>query len=84
MLYPVLQKEAERDNNLNHILEIFAEDMSHITKEVENFFNKYEDKNFGDDFYSDLGKLCAEISQRIIHEEEIIYKIYEELINKKK
>ncbi len=83
-LYPLLWKKAEIDNNLKHTLELCMDDMNNIAQEVQNFFSKYEDKEFGDEFYSELGKLCADISQRIIYEEEVIYEKYEEIITDKK
>ncbi len=79
-LYPVLMKEAEKDENLKLILDTFASDMKTISAEVKHFFETHKNKELDNSFYSDLGHICAKLSERILKEEEILFKKYEELI----
>jgi hemerythrin-like domain-containing protein len=78
-LYPVLYKAAKSDSNLKTNLDIFANDMEKISKNVLEFFNKYTTESSGIEFAKDFGTLYATLIQRIRREETIIYQKYDNL-----
>ena len=79
LLYPVLWKEAERNNDLKNILDLFAVEMEDVSRVVQEFFDKYHGGVIDEDFPREFERLFTAISKRIMNEEDILYGVYEEL-----
>ncbi len=78
-LYPVLWKEAERNNDLKNILDLFAVEMEDVSRVVQEFFDKYHGGVIDEDFPREFERLFTAISKRVMNEEDILYGVYEEL-----
>ena len=78
-MYPLLHRAAEHDPELKRTLEIYATDMSQISKAVLEFFEKYSYGDSGFEFSKDYGTLYTTLSLRIAKEEAVIYKKFDEL-----
>lgn len=78
-LYPALNRAAEKDARLKQTLDLFAKDMTEISKGAMDFFGKYSKGGSGLDFARDVGKLFIVLKSRISKEEDIIYKEYEKI-----
>ncbi len=76
-MYPVLQKEAEQNKDLQNTLELFAMDMDNVSKVVRDFFEKYSEEFSGEELAEDFEKLFTSLSKRISNEEESLYEEYE-------
>ncbi len=78
-LYPVLWKEAKRNNDLKNILDLFAVEMEDVSRVVQEFFDKYHGGVIDEDFPREFERLFTAIGKRIMNEEDILYGVYEEL-----
>lgn len=78
-LYPVLKSAAEKNPALKQTLDIFAKDMTGISKAAIDFFGKYSQGGSGLEFARDIGKLFTTLKSRIRKEEDILYKEYDRL-----
>lgn len=81
-LYPALWKEAENNNKLKHTLELYADDMVAISKMAFDFFDKYESGGDSLEFENDYKNLFIMLIKRILKEETVLYKIYDEILSK--
>lgn len=81
VLYPVLKKAAEGDDNLRLILDMFTKDMDGIAKAAFGFFDKYSQGNSHLElgFAVDFGRLLGILELRIRKEENILYPEYEKI-----
>ncbi len=78
-LYPAFKKEAEHNNSIKDILELFALDMEGVSKIVREFFEKYSEEFSGDELSEDFENFLAALNKRICNEEESLYEEYETL-----
>lgn len=78
-LYPVLNRAADKDARLKQTLDLFAKDMTEISRGAMDFFGKYSQGGSGLDFAMDVGRLFTVLKSRIGKEEDIIYKEYNKL-----
>ncbi len=81
-LYPTLRKEAEHNNSIKDILDLFAIDMEDVSKIVREFFEKYSEGFSGIDLKElseDFENLLTALTKRIRNEEETLYEEYETL-----
>ncbi len=80
-LYPFLKKQAETNTSLKSKLDMFAKDMDIVTKSVFEFFDHYENEESNHEFAKRFGRLVGMLKTRIMKEEKVIYKEYENLQN---
>ncbi|MCP4130124.1 MAG: hemerythrin domain-containing protein [bacterium] len=78
-LYPVLQKEAEKNSSLKRMLDLFTKNMEEVSQTALVFFDNYLNREASMEFARDFGRLFSVISHRIGREETILYKKYEEI-----
>lgn len=78
-LYPALRKAAEKDKNLQGIIDLFAKDMEKVSKAALDFFNKYSVGSTGIEFAIDYGKFLGELRIRMKKEEVILYPEYDRI-----
>ncbi len=78
-LYPVLRKEAESNNNLKKELDMFAMDPEYVSRVVSEFFDKYSEGSFDEEFPAEFESLSAALNARIRNEEDALYEEYEEI-----
>ena len=78
-LYPVLWKAAQNNTDLKRILDVYANDMDSISKMALEFFNKYASGGDALLFALDYKELYKELNTRIMKEETVIYKKYDEI-----
>ncbi len=76
-LYPVLWKEAEHNNDIKDLLDLFAVEMENVSIIVQEFFDKYYGGVIDEDFPREFEKFSAAIIKRIKDEEDILYEEYE-------
>ncbi len=76
-LYPVLRKEAEKDEYLKRTLDLFARDMEEISKKIRDFLKNYTEGRLGQDSAKVIGRFFAMISNRIRQEECVIYEKFD-------
>ena len=80
-LYPKLNSEAIKDENLKKTLDIFSEGLTEVSNEVNKFFIKYDTDADINEISKDFGKLLCLLKTRIRKEENILYKEYEKRFN---
>ena len=78
-LYPVLWKEAEHNNDIKDVLDLFAVEMENVSIIVQEFFDKYYGGVIDEDFPREFERFFAAISKRIKDEEYILYDEYERM-----
>ncbi len=78
-LYPVLWKEAEHNNDIKDVLDLFAVEMENVSIIVQEFFDKYYGGVIDEDFPREFERFFAAISKRIKDEEDILYDEYERM-----
>ncbi|MDD5558277.1 hemerythrin domain-containing protein [Candidatus Methylomirabilis sp.] len=78
-LYPVLKKEAEKNDSLKRTLDLFAREMETISTEALSFVDKYSNGGSGLEFARDFGRLYMNLSQRVRKEENTLYSEYDKL-----
>lgn len=83
-LYPVLTEAGKTDIHILNTMNVFIKDMDMVVKQVEDFYAKYSAESSGFDFARSFGGLCAILSNRINREESILYKEYENSLEKTK
>jgi len=76
-LYPVLWKEAEHNNDIKDVLDLFAVEMENVSIIVQEFFDKYYGGVIDEDFPREFERFFAAISKRIKDEEDILYDEYD-------
>ena len=79
-LYPFLNKKAETDENLKLKLTTFAKDWEVISEFATNYFGKYCEGNFDNQFTTDTAKLLSTLRQRMIKEEVSLFSEYSKRI----
>jgi len=77
-LYPALREAAKNNIDLKHIADLYANDMNTISKTALEFFEKYETGGDSAEFGKDYKKLFVVLTERIMKEETILYKKYDE------
>lgn len=76
-LYPFLNKEAEKDQNLKIKLDLFAKDWSGISEFANYYIEKYSKGEFDGSFADDTAKLLSTLRQRMMKEEISLYSEYD-------
>ena len=79
LLYPVLRKEAEHNEKLKELLDVFAKDMENVSRVVMDFFDKYSEDVIDSAVTDEFEQLFAAFRNRIRHEEDILYEEYEKI-----
>ncbi|MCD4812688.1 hemerythrin domain-containing protein [bacterium] len=77
--YPDMKKAAQSNESIAQMIKEFEDDMKTITTAVLAFFDKYTSESSGDAFASDFGELVSNLKQRILMEEDVLFKAYDEL-----
>ena len=79
-LYPFLREKAKSDPMLKKTLETFSKDMESIADAIQIFYKKYSFSiENHDEFLQDMIKTKMSLKKRIMNEEIILYKAYEQL-----
>ncbi len=78
-LYSVLWKEAEHNNDIKDVLDLFAVEMENVSIIVQEFFDKYYGGVIDEDFPINFESLLAALSARIRNEEDALYEEYEKI-----
>ena len=78
-LYPVLWKEAEHNNDLKKVLDVFAVDMENVSRIVQEFFDKYLRDVLGKEVLEEFESLFVALCNRIKNEEDILYDEYDKI-----
>ena len=76
-LYPVIRKASETDERLKKTLYIIEEDMENVKESFLHFYNKFANSRSSFKFSKDYKEIIWIIRNRIIREEEILFKEYE-------
>ena len=79
LLYPVLRKEAEHNEKLKELLDVFAKDMENVSRVVMDFFDKYSEDVIDSAVTNEFEQLFAAFRNRIRHEEDILYEEHEKI-----
>jgi len=79
LLYPVLRKEAEQNEKLKELLDVFAKDMENVSRVVMDFFDKYSEDVIDSAVTDEFEHLFAAFRNRIRHEEDILYEEHEKI-----
>ena len=79
LLYPVLKKEAEHNEKLKELLDVFAKDMENVSRVVMDFFDKYSEDVIDSAITDEFEHLFAAFRNRIRHEEDILYEEHEKI-----
>lgn len=79
LLYPVLKKEAEHNEKLKELLDVFAKDMESVSRVVMDFFDKYSEDVIDSAVTDEFEHLFAAFRNRIRHEEDILYEEHEKI-----
>jgi hypothetical protein len=75
--YPVLYKEAEHNNNLKNILDLFVMDMENVSRVALEFFDKNSRGVLGKELQEEFESLFVTLRTRIKNEEDLLYEEYE-------
>ncbi len=78
-LYPFFYKAAEQDKKLKKLLELFANDLESVSKDVAGFFDKYSKGALDTIFIEEFENLFVALYERLMYEEFLLYDEYEEL-----
>ena len=78
-LYPVLWKEAETNFELRKTLESYASEMDKISQFALTFFEKCSLEGNAQQFENEFKKLFRMLNTRILNEESVLYKKYDEI-----
>jgi iron-sulfur cluster repair protein YtfE (RIC family) len=77
LLYPVLRREAETRTHLRRLLDDFEEETERLNREVAAFFERYSEAHSdGIACAVELGRLAADLRQRIHREERFLFPEY--------
>jgi hypothetical protein len=79
LLYPVFRKEAEHNEKLKELLDVFAKDMENVSRVVMDFFDKYSEDVIDSAVTDEFEHLFAAFRNRIRHEEDILYEEHEKI-----
>ncbi len=79
LLYPVLRKEAEHNEKLKELLDVFAKDMENVSRVVMDFFDKYSEDVIDSAVTDEFEHLFAAFRNRIRHEEDLLYEEHEKI-----
>ena len=77
--YPVLYKEAEHNNNLKNVIDLFVMDMENVSRVVLEFFDKYSRGVLGKKPQEEFESFFVTLRSRIRNEENLLYKEYERI-----
>jgi len=77
--YPEMKKAAKSDTHIANLLKESEEAMSKITTAVLAFFDQYTSDSVGDKFEEDFAALVTNLKQRILMEENVLFKAYDDL-----
>ncbi len=80
-LYPFLKKEAENNKLLKDALDLCAIEMENISRNIQEFFDKYSRGVLGKEPQREFENHFSGIGKRIKNEEDILYGEYE-IMNK--
>ncbi len=80
LFYPVLYKEAEGSKRLKTTLELFAMDMDKVSSVVQEFFEKYSEGAFDEEFPVEFENLLDAFKARVKNEEDALYAEYEDIM----
>jgi iron-sulfur cluster repair protein YtfE (RIC family) len=83
MFYPVLNKAAEADKELQNTLKIFAKEMQEIAESIMVFFEQDDLNSGGSRFIRAFEKNFSLLRQRILREENILFPKYKKVQAKK-
>ncbi|MFC1467182.1 hemerythrin domain-containing protein [Verrucomicrobiota bacterium] len=75
-LYPVLWEMAKERDDLKHTLDLFADDMSNVTKTISAFFEKHVGGEHGTDFKEEFIEVYLILTKRINFEESTLFPEY--------
>ncbi|MCB0278707.1 MAG: hemerythrin domain-containing protein [Calditrichaeota bacterium] len=80
-LYPLLYKGARKDKELKDLLYNLLSEMNNLTSEVLDFYSKYDDRtSFSkEEFAKDITYVMLQLKNRIVKEEEHLYRAYDKL-----
>ncbi len=79
LLYPVLKKEAEHNEKLKELLDVFAKDLENVSRVVMDYFDKYSEEVIVSAVTDEFEHLFAAFRNRIRHEEDILYEEHEKI-----
>jgi len=80
LFYPVLYKEAEGSERLKTTLDLFAMDMDKVSSVVQEFFEKYSEGAFDEEFPVEFENLLDAFKARVKNEEDALYAEYEDIM----
>ncbi len=80
LFYPVLYKEAEDSEKLKTTLDLFAMDMDKVSSVVQEFFEKYSEGAFDEEFPVEFENLLDAFKARAKNEEDALYAEYEDIM----
>ncbi len=78
-LYPVLRKEAEKNKNLESILNSFSSEMKDISKSVMKFIDKYSNGVLDSKYVESFESIFKTLRARMKKEESVIFVEYEKI-----
>lgn len=78
-LYPVLIKEAEKNKQMENVLDSFSCEMENISRSALKFFEKYSDGVIDSKYAETFETLYAAHSARMKNEESILFAEYEKI-----
>ncbi len=79
-LYPVLRKEAEDNERFKNTLDLFALDMEKVSSVVQEFFEKYSEGAFDEEFPIEFENLLTAFKARVKNEEDALYQEYNDIM----
>lgn len=80
-LYPMLLKASEDNELLMKTVYEFTYDMKRVSSLAYRFFDKYNEVSGGTDFIKDYAELEINLKNRIVQEENVLFKNFEKLLN---
>jgi hypothetical protein len=78
-LYLYFHKAAEQNKKLRELLELFAEDLETVSRNVTEFFDKYSKGALDTVFMEEFENLYAAFYERMVYEEYRLFDEFEEL-----
>ncbi len=79
LVYPLLDKAAVNNNKLKKMLDEFKEEMNEIATFAMDFFDRLSHES-GAKLQKDFKSFMNILLQRIVMEEKVLYKAYEDMI----
>lgn len=78
-LYPVLRRAAERNERLQRMIDVFAREMTELSRAALDFFGKYAGSSDGAQFARDFANVAGLLTARIRNEETLLYAVFERI-----